>query len=120
MKKIVSVLVATTALTTAMGLSAWSAMRIPAVAGVHSFASTQDDGRTALPFIFASDDDDDDEQIRHDSKGHDEDEGEDDDDNDDDDEDGEGKVRGPAPATATTPPQNGLFGNGALPKVQVK
>ena len=126
MKKFASILVATTALTAAMGLSAWSLIRTPAVAGEHSLATVLDDGREALSLIFVSDDDDDegeDEQRRHNSSQNDDDEGEDDDDDDDDtgDDDNEyGKARRPVPAIATTPPQNGLFGNAAPPKVQVK
>ena len=38
---------------------------------------------------------------------------------DDDDDDDRGGARNPGPAGAGAPPQNGLFGNGAPPKVQV-
>ncbi|MRU14380.1 PepSY domain-containing protein [Roseovarius sp. A21] len=36
-----------------------------------------------------------------------------------DDDDDEGGARNPAPAGTVAPPQNGLFGDGAPPKVQV-
>jgi hypothetical protein len=36
-----------------------------------------------------------------------------------DDDDDRGSARNPAPAGTTVPPQNGLFGNGAPPQVQV-
>ena len=36
-----------------------------------------------------------------------------------DDDDGRGGARNPAPAGTVAPPQNGLFGNGAPPQVQV-
>lgn len=48
---------------------------------------------------------------------HDDDDGDGDDDEDDDDA-GRG-ARNPAPAGSVAPPQNGLFGNGAAPQVQV-
>lgn len=44
---------------------------------------------------------------------------EDDDEDDDDDDDDRGAARNPAPAGTVTPPQNGLFGSGAAPKVQM-
>lgn len=37
----------------------------------------------------------------------------------DDDDDDRGGARNPAPAGSVAPPQNGLFGNGAAPQVQV-
>ncbi len=52
--------------------------------------------------------------------GHDDDDDDDDcDDDDDDDDDCRGGARNPAPAGTVAPPQNGLFGNGAPPQVQV-
>ena len=44
----------------------------------------------------------------------------DDDDDCDDDEDNCQAAKAPAPAGSAAPPQNGLFSNGAAPKVQVK
>ena len=53
-------------------------------------------------------------------RGHDDDDDDDDDDCDDDDDDEcRGGARNPAPAGTVAPPQNGLFGNGAPPQVQV-
>ncbi|AQS47357.1 hypothetical protein BMG03_05760 [Thioclava nitratireducens] len=43
----------------------------------------------------------------------------DDDEEDDDDDDYGASARNPAPAGTVAPPKNGLFGNGAPPKVQV-
>jgi hypothetical protein len=37
-----------------------------------------------------------------------------------DDDDDRSDARNPAPAGSVAPPQNGLFGNGAPPQVQVK
>lgn len=116
MKKTLAMLVATTALTAAIGLPAWSAMRTEAGAQERPFAAVFNDGQEALPLIFVSDDDDDDDKNRRRFRqGHDDDDGDDD---EDDDDAGRG-ARNPAPAGSVAPPQNGLFGNGAAPQVQV-
>jgi hypothetical protein len=94
MKKTLALLVATTALTAAIGLPAWSAMRSEAGAGEHPFAAAFDAGQEAVELIFVSD--------RH-----------------DDDDNGCNSARNPAPAGTVAPPSNGLFGNGAPPRVQV-
>lgn len=118
MKKTLAMLVATTALTAAIGLPAWSAMRTEAGAQERPFAAVFNDGQEALPLIFVSDDDDDDDKNRRRFRqGHDDDDGDGDDDEDDDDA-GRG-ARNPAPAGSVAPTQNGLFGNGAAPQVQV-
>ena len=72
------------------------------------------------------DDDDDDSGWREGSRrghgggdGGDDDDDDDDDDCDDDDDDCRGGARNPAPAGTVDPPQNGLFGNGAPPRVRV-
>lgn len=70
-----------------------------------------------MPLILASDDDDDDRWRDGSRRGHDDDEYDDED--DDDDDDCRGGARNPAPAGTVAPPQNGLFGNGAPPQVQV-
>lgn len=117
MKNTLAMLVATTALTAAVGLPAWNAMSTAAEAEERPFAAPLDDGQKALPFILVSDDDDDDDNERRRQSGH----HDDDDDCDDDDDDNEA-CRGalnPAPAGSVAPPQNGLFGNGAAPQVQV-
>ena len=114
MRKTLALLVASTALATAIGLPAWSAMRSPAAADDHPIAAILDDVQEALPFILASDDDDDDTDRRRPGHGR----GDHDDDDDDDDDGGRGAPN-PAPAGTVAPPQNGLFGNGASPQVKV-
>ncbi|MEX2643493.1 MAG: hypothetical protein WD270_08575 [Acetobacterales bacterium] len=118
MRKTLTLLVASTALSAAIGLPAWSAMHATADGSPLPFSALFEDGPETLPLILASDDDDDDDRgYRATSRrGHD-----DDDDDDDDDNDGErrGGARDPAPAGTAAPPRNGLFGNGAPPQVQV-
>ncbi|MGB3810100.1 MAG: hypothetical protein WA943_08375 [Parvibaculum sp.] len=103
MKKTLTLLVASTALTATIGVPAWSAMQAPTDGGLRPFAAFFEDALQTMPLVLASDDDDDD------------------DDNDDcDDGDGDcGGARNPAPAGTVAPPQNGLFGNGVPPQVQV-
>jgi hypothetical protein len=113
MRKILTLLVASTALTAAIGVPAWSAMRAAADGGPRPFAAPFQGDAHAMPLILASDDDDDDDR---DSSGRDHD---DDDDDDDDDGGSRGGASNPAPAGMVPPPQNGLFGNGAPPQVQV-
>ncbi|KAF0132373.1 MAG: hypothetical protein FD152_1955 [Xanthobacteraceae bacterium] len=91
MKKTLTLLVATTALTAAIGVPAWSAMQSPSDV-LRPVAALFDDAPQAMPLVLASDDDDDDCRSG---------------------------ARNPAPAGTVAPPQNGLFGNGAPPKVQV-
>ena len=119
MRKTLTLLVATTALTAAVGLPAWSAMSAPVDGSPRPFAALFEEAAQALPLILASVDDDDDRDSRETSRhGGDDDDDDDDDDGDDDGESGS-SARNPAPAGAVAPPQNGLFGNGAPPKVQV-
>jgi len=107
MKKTLTLLLATSALSATFALPAWSAMRAPTEGSTSQlFAALFDDAPQALPFLLVSDHDDDD------------DEDDDDDDCGDDDDDCRG-ARNPAPAGTVTPPQNGLFGNGAPPQVQM-
>jgi len=122
LKKTLAVLVASTALTAAIGVPAWSAMRASTGDSSQAFSALFDDGTQALPLVRVSDDDD------HHGKhrkwwrlfGDDDDDDDDHDDDDDDDDDGRrGGARNPAPAGTVAPPQNGLFGNGAAPKVKV-
>ena len=121
MKKTLTLLVASTALTAAIGVPAWSAMQAPADGVLRPIAALFDDAPQAMPLVLASDDDDDDDRWRDGSRrGHDDDDDDDDDcDDDDDDDDCRGGARNPAPAGTVAPPQNGLFGNGAPPQVQV-
>lgn len=121
MRKILTLLVASTALTAVIGLPSWSAMRDPSDRNLQPSAAFFEDGAQALPLILASsdddDDDDDDHARRKTRRGHDDDHDDDCDDGDDD--DCRGGARNPAPAGAVAPPQNGLFGNGAPPQVRV-
>ncbi|WP_199257603.1 hypothetical protein [Paracoccus binzhouensis] len=123
MKKTLTLLVASTALTAAIGVPAWSAMQSPPDSVLRSVAALFDDAPQAMPLVLASDDDDDDDDRWRDGsrRGHDDDDDDDDDDCDDDDDDDDcrGGARNPAPAGTVAPPQNGLFGNGAPPQVQV-
>lgn len=122
MRKTLTLLVASTALTTAIVAPAWSAMHAREGAGIHPFAALSEEGAQALPLVLVSGDDDDDHGEDHDSShgGHDDDH--DDNDGDDcDDDDGEcrGGAGNPAPAGTVAPPKNGLLGTGAAPQVQV-
>jgi hypothetical protein len=114
MKKTLALLIASTALTTAIGVPAWSAMRVPGDTFAQASAAVLDDAQAALPLVFVSSDDDDDEHEYRNGSRYD-----DDDDDDDCDDECNGSARNPAPAGTVAPPQNGLFGNGAAPKVQV-
>ncbi|ATG48836.1 hypothetical protein CEW89_15420 [Celeribacter ethanolicus] len=116
MKKTLTLLVASTALTTAIGVPAWSAMQAPSDV-LRPVAALFDDAPQAMPLVLASDDDDDDRWRDGSRRGHDDDD--DDCDDDDDDDDCRGGARSPAPAGSVAPPQNGLFGTGAPPQVQV-
>ncbi|MDP3340429.1 hypothetical protein [Frigidibacter sp.] len=122
MRKTLALLVASTALTATLGFAAWSMTRGPADAGSRPVAALSEDGTPALPLILISDDDDDDDDDNRKGfwRGHDDDDDDDCDDDDDDDEGGcRGGARNPAPAGSKLPPQNGLFGTGAPPQVQV-
>ena len=115
MRKILTLLVASTALTAAIGVPAWSAIRSAADRSPWPLAAPSEQGPQSMPFVLASDDDSDDHSDRGSSgRG-------DDDDDDDEDEDGgsRGGASNPASAGTVTPPQNGLFGNDAPPQVQV-
>ncbi|MFZ3034722.1 MAG: hypothetical protein WA138_12010 [Parvibaculum sp.] len=114
MKKTLTLLVVATALTAAIGVPAWSAMQAPADGGLRPFAALFEEGPQTRPLVLASDDDDDDDRWREGSRRD-----HDDDDDDDEDDDDRGGARNPAPAGTVAPPQNGLFGNGAPPRVQV-
>jgi hypothetical protein len=119
MKTTLALLVASTALTAAIGVPAWSAMSGSAAPEDRSLAAAFDPGREALPPIFVSDDDDDDDDDDRRSSDRDDDDDDDDDDcGDDDDEDCRG-AGNPAPAGSVAPPANGLFGSGAPPQAKV-
>ncbi|OSQ38674.1 hypothetical protein [Thalassospira sp. MCCC 1A01428] len=121
MRKTLILLATSTALTAAIGVPAWSALRAPTDANSQSFGVFDEDAAQILPLILASNDDSHSffkgSRSRHD---HDDDDDHDHDDDDDDCDDGcRGGVSNPAPAGTVAPPQNGLFGSGASPKVQV-
>ena len=137
MKKTLALLAATTALSAAITAPAWSAMRT-SNSEFLPFAAVFEADQDAMPLILASSDDDDDREYRNgaryeddddDDDGkyrsgsrHDDDDDDDDDDDcddDDDDDDCGNSARNAAPAGTVAPPQNGLFGNGAAPKVQM-
>lgn len=122
MKTPLTLLVASTALTAAIGLPAWSAIQSLAAADARPIAAVLEAEPDAPPVILASndddDDDDDDDDRRRSERDHDDDDDECDDDDDDDDDCG-ATMPNPAPAGAVAPPTNGLFGNGAPPHVQV-
>ena len=107
MKKTLTFLAASTALTVVIGVPAWSAMQAPSDGVLRPVAALFDDAAQAMPLVLASDDDDDDDDDDEDC------------DDDDDDDECRGGARNPAPAGTVAPPQNGLFGNGAPPQVQV-
>lgn len=115
-KTALALLVATTAL--AIGVPA---IRALADADERPFRAFLADGREALSLVFVGDDDEDHRKYRRSSR-HDLDRDDDDDDHDDDDDDHDDDLRGernPAMRDPVAPPQNGLFGNGALPRAQV-
>lgn len=126
MKKILTILFASSAMTAAVSLPAWSAVNAPANANLQPIAALFEEGSPSLPLVLASDDDDDDDNRRSregsrrshdnddDGKDHD-----DEDEDDDDDDDKRGGASNPAPAGTVAPPKNGLFGNGVPPKVKV-
>ena len=122
MKNTLMLVIASTTLTAAIGVPAWSALRLRADGGPLAFAALIEDGSQAHPVVLASIGDDDDGRWREGSRrGHDYDDDDDDDDDDkcDDDHNCRGGVASPTPAGTVAPPQNGLFGNGAPPQVQV-
>ena len=97
MKNRLSLLLASTALTVAIGLPALAAMQDPVgSAGLLDSvrAAVLGDGDQPMPLVRVSGDDDDD---------------------DDDDCKGAGARGNPAPAGTVAPPANGLFGNGKPP-----
>ena len=119
MRKILTLLVAATALTTAIGVPAWSAIRSAADGSPRPLAAPSDEGAQAMPFVLASDDEGDDHGDGGSSGRGDDDDIDDDDDDEDEDGGSRGGASNPAPAGTVPPPRNGLFGNGAPPQVQV-
>ena len=132
MKKTVTLLVASTALSATLGLAAWSGPSVPLYGIPLDAASAGTDTSNTPSLMFVSDDDNE----RHgwlrwlgDDDDDDDDECEDDDDDDDrrknkyddddDDDDCGGITNTPGAAGTVAPPQNGLFGTDTPPQVQV-
>ena len=123
MKKTLAILAATTALTAVIALPAYSGF-FGAASGEGGFTRLlSEHGKGPAHLRLASDDDDrrDYRRSRHDDdrRGYGRSRHDDDDDDDDDDGGRYGARANPAPAGTVAPPKNGLFGNGAGPKVQV-
>ncbi len=124
MRKSLSLLVASTALSAAVGFPVWSATPTPSGPGFAAPGFTASGGAPALAMpatvreagllVLASGDDDD-----EDDDDDDDDEDDDDDDCDDDDETCGRRLPNPAPAGTVAPPANGLFLNGTPPQVKV-
>ena len=121
MTKPLALLIASTALTAVIGVPtqtfAQGAMRTPGETYGQTIAAVFDDPEKARSHILVSGDDD--EHEYQNGARHDDDDDDDDDCGDDDDDDCDANARNPAPAGTVTPPQNGLFGNGSPPQVQV-
>ena len=122
MSKILSLLLASAALTAGVGVPAWSAMHLPqqgaAVAPMSAVLGSAD---TADLLVLVDDDDDEDEgEDGKETRGASNDDDDDAEDCDDDDGScGASTVSQAAPAGTVAPPQNGLFDTGT-PQVQVK
>lgn len=124
MTRPLTLLITSTALTAMIAIPAWSAMRASAQGGavlpLRSLAVQQ----AQSPLLVLVDDDED-EAGEYGDEGEDGGQGRisgnhDDDEACDDDEGSCGGGSSAAAAGTVAPPQNGLFSNGALPKVQVK
>ena len=119
MSKILSLLLASAALTAGVGVPAWSAMHLPqqgaAVAPMSAVLGSTD---TADLLVLVDDDDEDEDG--NETRGASNDDDDDAEDCDDDEGScGASAVSQAAPAGTVAPPQNGLFDTGT-PQVQVK
>lgn len=132
MRKTLTLLAASTALTAVIGMPAWSAVSARSDASPPPFAAMADSAAQPQPLVVASDDADENDGSGRQTgdDGDDDDESDRDDDGDDDDDDCDendvdedddchGGTQNPAPAGTVAPPQNGLFGNGTPPQVKV-
>ena len=122
MSKILSLLLASAALTAGLGVPAWSAMHLPQQgAAVTPMTAVLGSTDTAELLVLVDDDDDEDEDadgnVTRGTSNDDDDDAEDCD--DDDGSCGATATTQAAPAGTVTPPQNGLFDTGT-PQVQVK
>jgi hypothetical protein len=119
MTKTLTILIASTALTALIGLPAWSAMRAPADSAAAATATGFLQSANDSVRLMLVDDDEDEDEGRSARSESDDDHGKcGDDDDEDEDEDSCNSTGNPPPAGSTTPPKNGLFGDGAAPKVQ--
>ena len=120
MKKILILLAASTALTAAVALPAWSALSAPSENGQRPFSAVIDAVHDAVKPVLVADRDRDVRRWSHDDDDHRDRRYDDGDDGDDDDDDDDcASARNPTPAGTGAPPQNGLFGNGTPPQVRV-
>ena len=124
MSKILSLLLASAALTAGLGVPAWSAMHLPqqgeAVTPMTAVFGSAD--TTELLVLVDDDDDEDEDEDGNTKRGTSNDDDDDDDAEDCDDDDGScgaAAATQAAPAGTVAPPQNGLFDTGT-PQVQVK
>ena len=121
MSKILSLLLASAALTAVVGVPAWSAMHLPQQgAAVTPMTAVLGSIDTAELLVLVDDDDDEDEDADGNVKrgtSNDDDDAEECD--DDDRSCGAAAATQAAPAGTVAPPQNGLFDTGT-PQVQVK
>lgn len=124
MTRILMLLAGSTALGAALAVPALGALGAPGDGAARPAIMRAGDGAQAAPLVLASDEGGDDDDRRWRGRAGGDDDGDDcDDDDDDDDGDCRGATgrpaRNPAPAGTVVPPQNGLFGTGAAPRVQV-
>lgn len=116
MRNMLTLLLVTSALSATLALPAFSAIHLSSDGSQSQRMMTASEDASAVQqLLLASDDDDD--------RNDDDDDAEERDDDDECDDNGDecaGSTKNPAPAGTVAPPQNGLFGNGAPPKVQVK
>lgn len=115
MTKTLTILVASTAFTAAIGLPAWSALHAPVQDGAAATLSQLLAGGDARPLVLVDDDEDEDggSQLGGRASG-------DEDECDDDEGSCGSRSAAPAPAGSVPPPQNGLFDNSAAPQATVK
>ena len=114
--KTLTLLLASAALTAAVGVPAWSALHTQAVGeAVAPLADMFGSDGATRPILLADNDADENGSVSR---------GESSDDNEDCEEEegncGGASAKAPAPAGAVPPPQNGLFDNGTAPQVKVK
>ena len=113
MKKTFAILAASTALGATIGLPAWSALQ--AWDETRPLAASPTASPTGEPQpVRVSDDDEKHGKWWFSKKKH-----QDDDDDEGDDDEGGARSPAAAPTGTVAPPKNGLFGNGAPPKVQM-